>query len=117
MSQDFPERDWKHLRVVHAQALQRFCAHTLSETQDILGDDSIRTPHERCRALYTLIRERDTELARLFNDLRRSTAALHLAGLVASGLVTAEELAGFSEATRAHLPGHEARLEEPERLG
>ncbi len=59
----------------------------------------------------------ERQLARLFNDLRRSTAALHLAGLVAGGLVTAEELAGFSEATRARPPDHEVRLEEHERLG
>lgn len=116
MSPDFPERDWKHLRVVHAQALERFCTQTLAETQGILGD-STRTPHERCLALYSLVRQRDAELARLFNDLRRSTAALHLAGLVAGGLVTAEELAGFSEATRARPPDHEVRLEEHERLG
>ena len=116
MSRDLPERDWKHLRVVHAQALQRFCEQTLSETQGILGD-STRTPHERYLTLYTLIGQRDADMARLFNDLRRSTAALHLAGLVASGLVTAEKLAGFSESTRAHLPGAEAQPREPEPRG
>ena len=111
LSRDFPERDWKHLRVVHAQALQRFCAQTLAESQGVLSDDA-RTPHERYIALYMVIRQRDAEMARLFNDLRRSTAALHLAGLVPSGLVTAEELAGFLEGARAHLPGHEVQPEE-----
>ena len=113
MPRDFPERDWKHLRVVHARALQRFCAQTLAQSQDVLGD-SPRTPHERCRALYTLISQRDGQMAQLFNDLRRSTAALHLASLMTTGLIPAEELTGFSEATRAHLPGGGARPEENE---
>ena len=102
MSRDFPERDWKHLRIVHPQARDRFCERTLAQAQGILADPG-RTSHERYLALYRLLRERDKQMAQLFDDLRRSTAWLCLLSLVRAELVSAEELAGFSQGTRTFL--------------
>ena len=102
MSHDFPERDWKHLRVVHAQARERFCARPLAQAQGIIVDQA-HTSHERYLAFYRLMCERDQEMVQLFDDLRRSTAWLRLLGLVRAELVNAEELAGFSESTRRFL--------------
>ena len=102
MSRDFPEGDWKHFRVVHAQARELFCARTLSQAQHILVDPA-HNVYERCLTLYRLMRERDQQMGQLFDDLRRSTAWLGLLGLVRADLVSPEELAGFSESTRAFL--------------
>ena len=102
MSRDFPERDWKHFRGVHVQARDRFCARTLAQAQGIVADPA-RTSHERYLDLYRLMRERDQQMAQLFDDLRRSTAWVALLSLIRTELVSAEELAGFSESTRSFL--------------
>jgi hypothetical protein len=44
--------------------------------------------------------ERNTKLASAFDDLRRSTAFLQLAGMRSLGLLTDDECAGFSDETR-----------------
>ena len=102
MPRDFPERDWKHLRTLHAQALGRFCEQTLAQAQTLLADP-VGTPHERSLALCRLLRERDQQMSQLFDDLRRSTAWVRLLGLVTAKWVSQEELAGFSEEARAFL--------------
>lgn len=50
--------------------------------------------------LYRLLQERDRALAQAFNDLRRSTALRRLAAWVELGLLTEEELGGFSPDVR-----------------
>ena len=102
MSRDFPERDWKHLRALHARKQDHFCEQTLAQAQTTIADP-VGTPHERYLALYRLLRERDQAMSQLFDDLRRSTAWVRLLGLVTAKLVSQEELAGFSEETRAFL--------------
>ena len=102
MPRDFPERDWKHLRALHAQALGRFCEQTLAQAQTTIADP-VGSPHERYLALCRLLRERDQQRSQLFDDLRRSTAWVRLLGLVTAKWVSQEELAGFSEETRAFL--------------
>ncbi len=91
------ESDWKLLRRLHTVALERYCQQVLAESERLhrAPDKSF---HERYLAVFDLLRKRDKELARLFDDLRRSTALQHLAGLC--GLLTAEEVAQFSEETQ-----------------
>lgn len=96
---DFPESDWKKFRTLHKVALDRFCTGVLDEAAGITAD---RQPsnHEAYRRLYRLMRERDKELARLFDDFRRSTALRQLLAIYSEGLVTEEELATFSAETQ-----------------
>lgn len=99
MSQDISEADWKLLRRLHPIALERFCARALSEAGDLLaagGDDS----HQRFLALRHLLQQREGELSDAFDDLRRSTARFRLASIQSHQLLTDEEFAQFSEATR-----------------
>ena len=98
MDEHLPEGDWKHLRSVEAVALNRYCARVLEEVAGVIG----RTEglhHERYLRLYAVVEDRDRELARAFNDLRRSTAIQHLAGWIRLHLLTDEELGGFSQDT------------------
>ena len=72
------------------------------ELQSVAADTS-KTPHERYLAIYKLIHRRDKELARAFDDLRRSTALTQLAIIVSYGVVTQEELELFTPETREIL--------------
>jgi hypothetical protein len=93
------EPDWKLLRALHGVALERYCEQVLQECAAILGD-SRRTAHERYLELFELMRKRDAALARIFNDLRRSTAKVHLLAMVGAGLVSGHELTEFSPPMR-----------------
>lgn len=50
-------------------------------------------------SLYKLIENRDDEVARGFNDSRRSTALTHIGIIHSMGLFTGEELRRFSPDT------------------
>lgn len=92
------EPDWKLYRQLHPVALERFCQRVLSDIEG-LAKDSAKTSHERYLAIYSLIQQRDRELADIFNDQRRSTAIERLAQMRALNLVTDDEMAHFSPDT------------------
>lgn len=98
-SRKFPEHDWKHLRVVHAAALERYCARVIHECRTVL-DERDQTAHERYLQLFRLLRARDHDLAAAFNDMRRSRAMHVLAMLIRLDLATNEDLAQFSVPVR-----------------
>jgi hypothetical protein len=93
---EIKESDWKIFRQVHAVALERFCQHILDESE-LLYRDSALSAHQRYLALCRHFRERNKEVARLFDDFRRSTALWQLAAIKRQGLVTDEEFARFSQ--------------------
>jgi hypothetical protein len=97
---DIPERDWKHLRTVKAAALERFCERVLQECAGVLAETDL-TAHERYLKLFKLIDRRDDELAGAFDDLRRSTAIFRLMTMRSLGVVTDEEMEGFTPETRS----------------
>jgi hypothetical protein len=84
---EFKESDWKILRKVHAVAQERFCEQVLLEIERIEADGT-KTFHQRYLAVYKAIQSRDKEIAKVFNDLRRSTAFGQLAAMKARGLLT-----------------------------
>lgn len=95
----FPESDWKRLRGVKEVALERFCERVLGECQEVLQDDRV-SAHERYVPLFRLTRDRDQDLAGAFDDHRRSTALLRLIAMRKLGVVSDEEMEGFSTKTR-----------------
>jgi len=96
----FPESDWKKLRALRDDALNRFCARALKGTQKRLNN-SDDDPHKTYLNVYKYLDGQDDELGSLFDDWRRSTALLTITGWVQAGLVTDEELEAFSEETKA----------------
>lgn len=90
------ESDWKHLRQLKSTALDRLCNRILSDVEKISFDKK-KTSHERYLAVFALIRERDKELARIFDDLKRSNAIGKLLTMRAAGLFEDAEWDGFSE--------------------
>ena len=98
MVRTISESDWKLFRQLRPIALERFCQRALSDI-DGLAHDGAKTGHERYLAIYALMQQRDSELAGIFNDLRRSTALEQLAHLQALNLLTEDEMAHFSPDT------------------
>jgi hypothetical protein len=96
------ESDWRIFRELHKVALERFCRRVLEEVERLNGDSS-KSCHERYLAIYRYTREQDKDLAFAFNGMRRSTAVIQLARMQAHNLLTAEELARFSEETRSEV--------------
>lgn len=94
------EPDWKLFRRLQPIALDRFCQRVLAEI-DRVASDTGKTSHERYLTVFNLIRHRDKELSDAFDDPRRSSAMQQLACILAYGLLTADEMSGFSAETRS----------------
>jgi hypothetical protein len=97
---DFPEADWKVFRELRQGALERFCERVLAEIGQVASEPG-KSHHQRYLDVFKLMQERDEELARAFNDPRRSTAFFQIAAIYLAGLFTDEELSRFSEETQA----------------
>ncbi|MCF8030725.1 MAG: hypothetical protein K9K39_07505 [Desulfohalobiaceae bacterium] len=96
------ESDWKIFKKIHAAALERFSQQILQESRAICDNESL-SGHERYIRLYKHIKKRDKEIARAFNDYRRSTAKICLKHMVNMDLVTDEEFSQLSSELQAFL--------------
>lgn len=104
MSHSVPESDWKHFRKVQKAALERFCQRTLQELGPLIRNSAL-TYHQRYLDVFKLLKNRDREIARAFNDARRSHIIEQLAVMCAYDLLEPGELAGFTAQTRAAVEG------------
>lgn len=95
----FHESDWKVLRSLHEVALQRYCERVLNEMSAVIADSS-KSSHERYLEVYKRIIDHDREIARVFNDSKRSRALLEIAGLCRNKLLEEDEFMRFTESTR-----------------
>ena len=96
---EIKESDWKILRQLHSQALERFCKQILLEIERI-NCDSAKTFHRKYLDIYGVLQRRDKEVAETFNGLRRSTAFTQVASMKARGLLTEDEFLRFSQETQ-----------------
>jgi hypothetical protein len=96
------ESDWKIFRELREVALERFCARALEDVSRLAADTE-KSARDRYADLYKLVHRRDHDLARAFDDPRRSVALMQLRDIAAKRLLTADELARFSPETRAVL--------------
>jgi hypothetical protein len=103
VTRQIKESDWKLLKQMAPVALERFCRRTLAEIDRIASDGS-RSYHQRYRAIFAVIRNRDQEMAGAFDNLRRSTALLQLSIIYSHGLLHDEEFLRFSAETREAVP-------------
>ena len=102
MALDLKESDWKLFRRLHSVALERFCQQVIEDinqsTSNCTGDY-----HQRYLAVFNLIMDRNEQMARAFNDSRRSKAIVLLTSIRELGLLTDEEFSQFSPDTRASV--------------
>lgn len=96
---EIKEPDWKVLRRVHPLALERFCERVLAEVDRVLRDDA-KDHHARYLQIFRIIQQRDREIARLFDNPRRSHALTMLAQIRSHGLLTEDEFSSLSPETR-----------------
>lgn len=102
MSPDIPESDWRQFKVVHKVSLERFCQRVLDEVTRAATPGQ-GTAHEKYLQIYQLIQKRDDELARAFNDFRRSTAIMQLIVMRRMGLLADEDLRRFTAQTQGTI--------------
>ncbi len=99
MIRDIKEPDWKVFRKIRVTALDRFCQRVLDELCRIAVDTS-QSNHERYLAIYELLHKQDKELAKMFDNPRRSSGLLQLTRMWSMELLTGEELAFFTSDAR-----------------
>ena len=99
MMRQIKESDWKLLRQLHSEAVERFCKQILLEIERI-NSDRAKSFHQKYLDIFEVLHRRDKEIAQTFDDLRRSTALTQLASMKARGLLTEDEFLRFSQETR-----------------
>jgi hypothetical protein len=99
---EIEEPDWKVLRRVHPLALERFCERVLAEI-DRVSHDGATSHHARYLQIFRILQQRDPEMARLFDNPRRSHALTMLAQIRSQGLLTEDEFSGLSPETRGAI--------------
>src|SRR5262249_25817925 len=87
---EIKEPDWKVLRRVHPLALERFCEGVLAEIGRVARDGE-KSHHARYLQIFRIIKQSDVEIARLFDNPRRSHALTMLAQIRSQGLLTEDE--------------------------
>src|ERR1039458_2453347 len=113
MSPHIPEADWRHYKRVRDEIFERFCARVLDELAAILKDGN-GTAYDRYDRACKLLKTRDKELRRNFEDFRRSTAVWQLGIMRRMGLLTDEDLSVFSTQTQEHIRGIASIGREPD---
>jgi hypothetical protein len=96
------EADWKVLRRLHPLALERFCERVLAEVEQVMHNRTQRA-HQRYLNIFKIVEQRDRDIARLFNDPRRSQALTMLAAIRSEGLLSDDEFSALSPETRSAL--------------
>ena len=97
-----PESDWQIFREVRLSALERFCENILKEIEKEIAHPG-SSGHKRYLEVYNVLMERDSEIADLFNDNRRSTALFQIMKMHSRGLIPDEEFSRFGLRTRQWL--------------
>ena len=99
MGREIKDSDWKIFRRLHPVALDRFCRRVIEEINHATSNCD-ENYHERHLEVSRLIMDRNDEMARAFDDLRRSNAFILLANIRESQLLTDEEFSEFSSEAR-----------------
>ncbi len=93
------ESDWKYLRKLQPMLLERACARINKEAALILKNGENGGQHQLYRDVYRHYNQNDDMIAECFDDYRRSKAKLRILSLVRHGIMSNEELHGFSDDT------------------
>ena len=102
MVREIKEADWKVLRRLHPLALDRFCERVLAEIESARRDDA-RSFHQRYLDIFKIVERRDPEMARIFDNLKRSNALTMLAQMRSQGLLMEDEYSGLSPEARSAI--------------
>jgi hypothetical protein len=102
MPREIKEADLKVLRRLHPLALERFCERVLAEIESVKHDDA-RSFHQRYLDIFEIVERRDREMARIFDNPKRSNALTMLALMRSQGLLMEDEYFSLSPETRGAI--------------
>lgn len=105
---DITETDWKLLRELKPIVLERLCSRILEQVALQCSAKS-ETSHQRFLKTLSLMETGNDDVARAFDDLRRSNAVERLRTMISMKLITDEELLGFSHGLRREIGIGEGR--------
>ena len=91
---EISKSDYRALRQIQTEALDRFCADVLRAIEAVSADTAL-THHERYLRIYHIIQERNDIMARLFANPRRSQIWLQMFELHQQGYLREADLVGF----------------------
>jgi hypothetical protein len=92
------EIDWRLLRLLHPLALERFSERVLAEIEGVMHPG--QSAQQRYLDVFEIVQQRGREMARIFDDQKRSRALMMLAQIHVKGLLTEEEFQSLSPETR-----------------
>lgn len=93
------ESDWKYLRSIKDQVLNRHCDGIL-EVIDLILQNRKSEEHKSYIQIYNLINRKDDEIAITHNDLKRSNAIEKICHMRRHFAMTDEEFSKFSDETK-----------------
>lgn len=100
MNRHIPECDWKVFRELREVALGRLYNKILADARALI-EQPTKSARDKYLGLFNLIQDRNRDIARAFDDFRRSTAIMQIGIIYSMGLFTPEELKRFSPETRS----------------
>jgi hypothetical protein len=95
---EIAERDRKRWRQLTPILLNRFCQGVVRKAATF--SNSAGSGHQQFLALLEYLADSNKDIARVFDNPRRSTALVQIAAALSLGIMTPEELASFSEGLR-----------------
>jgi hypothetical protein len=102
MEHEFPESDWKTFSELRLVALERFCKRVLDEVPRF-PIDTERSYHQRYLELFRWLGERNDELAKAFDDPRRSRMLWQVAAITHTAFSRLTKFARFTPHTRERI--------------
>jgi len=95
------EKDWRLFRSKVPEWQERYMERIINEYKELLGSDALAS--EKFWALENRIRLDKKSPGILLRDMSRSHMRMHLLMLIRDGVITAEDLTGFSDELREGL--------------
>ena len=93
------ESDWKYLRSIQHEILNRHCDAIL-EVIDLILKNRKGEEHKSFIRICSLLNDKDDEIAVTYNDLKRSNALEKICHMRRNLAMTDEEFSKFSEETK-----------------
>jgi len=97
-----PEKDWKLLKSMKDAKLNQVCEQILWAVSSVIINKGNEN-HKAYLEVWEKVQTGDSDVAEMFNDLRRSNAVLKLAVWQRYGLLAERELNEFSEETKSTI--------------
>ena len=96
---NIPEKDWKVIRKLKDELLERFCEKTINRIKHII-DNQGNSSYKTYLDLWKTMNQEDKKLSSMFDDLKRSTAINKITVWKRNSLISEDEFNLFSSETK-----------------